>query len=121
MRDLVIALIFVLITSIQVYYDKDVKVVVEYNLDGAEKIGSVLFGVEEIKDEVLAIFKSNDYNLEKMDFEKAVVIFKTDDYGSYRFFEGVKLSHPVNMTILLPCGYSFNITSDEIPQAFIFE
>jgi len=122
MKDLaVIAVMFVVITSMYVYYDKDVKVVINYDLDGKEKFGAYLFGTDEIKDDVLSIFKSHDYKIEKIDFHTAIVRFETRDFGSYRFFGGVKLAHPVNMTVILSKVFSFNITSDEIPQAYIFE
>ncbi|ADB57717.1 hypothetical protein [Archaeoglobus profundus] len=122
MKDLaVIAVTFVVITSMYVHYDGDVKVVINYDLDGAEGFGAYLFGTDKIKDDVLSIFESSDYTIEKLDFHTAIVKFRTQDFGDYRFFEGVKLAHPVNMTIVLSKVFSFNITSDEIPQAYIFE
>lgn len=122
MRDLaVITVLFAVILSMHVYYDKDVKVVINYDLDGSEKFGAYLFGTGIIKDEVLSIFESDDYVVEKIDYNTAVIKFDTEDFGDYRFFEGVKLKSPVNMTIHISDYFSFNITSDEIPQAYIFE
>jgi hypothetical protein len=64
-----------MITSMQVYYGEDVKVVLNYDL-GANKLGSILFGVDLIKNDILSIFKSDNYTIERMDFEKAIVVFK---------------------------------------------
>jgi len=116
-----IAVAFVLITSMYVYYDKDVKVVINYELDGKEMFGVYLFGTDKIRDDVLSIFRSGDFTVLKLDFNKAIVKFEAQDFGSYRFFKGVKLAHPVNMTIFLSKTVSLNLTSDEIPQAYIFE
>jgi len=44
-----------MITSMQVYYGEDVKVVLNYDL-GANKLGSILFGVDLIKNDILSIF-----------------------------------------------------------------
>ncbi|WP_457549074.1 hypothetical protein [Archaeoglobus sp.] len=122
MKDLaVIAIILAIVVSMHVYYGKDVKVVLNYKLNGSEMLGAYLFGTDKIKDDVLSIFKTNDYTVEKLDFNTAIVKFKTQDRGGYRFFGGVKLAYPVNMTIVLSKVFSFNITSDEIPQAYIFE
>jgi hypothetical protein len=117
----VIAVAFVLITSMYVYYDKDVKVVINYELDGKEMFGVYLFGTDKIRDDVLSIFRSGDFTVLKLDFNKAIVKFEAQDFGSYRFFKGVKLAYPVNMTIFLSKTVSLNLTSDEIPQAYIFE
>ena len=116
-----IAVAFVLITSMYVYYDKDVKVVINYELDGKEMFGVYLFGTDKIRDDVLSIFRSGDFTVLKLDFNKAIVKFEAQDFGSYRFFKGVKLAYPVNMTIFLSKTVSLNLTSDEIPQAYIFE
>lgn len=122
MKDLaVIAALFIVILSVHVYYDRDVKVVINYDLDGGEKFGAYLFGTETIKDDVLSIFESNNYIVEKVDYNTAIVKFNTRHFGNYWFFEGVKLKNPVNMTIYISDYFSFNITSDEIPQAYIFE
>jgi hypothetical protein len=111
-----------LITSMQVYYDKDVTVVVHYQLDGAQKLGSILFGLNNsiVKNEILSIFSSNDYTIVKMDFEKAILKFNTSNRNGYYFFPGIKLENYVNMTLVLPNNVTLNITSNEIPQAYIF-
>ncbi len=122
MKDLaVIAVTFIVILSMHVYYGKDVKVVVHYDLDGSEKVGAYLFGTKTIKDEVLKIFKSGEYWVEKIGYDRAIVHFKTKRLKDYWFFEGVKLEHPVNMTVHISDKFCFNVTSDEIPQAYIFE
>ncbi len=122
MRDLaVIAMIFVAVLSMHVYYGKDVKVVVHYDLDGGEKFGAYLFGTETIKDDVLRIFESGKYWVEKIDYDRAILHFKTEHLKDYWFFEGAKLRYPVNMTIHISDKLCFNVTSDEIPQAYIFE
>ena len=109
-----------LITSMQVYYDKDVTVVVHYQLDGAQKLGSILFGLDAVKNDILSIFSSSDYTIVKMDFEKAILKFNTSKCNDYYFFPGIKLVNYVNMTLVLPNNVTLNITSDEIPQAYIF-
>jgi len=109
-----------LITSMQVYYDKDVTVVVHYQLDGAQKLGSILFGLDAVKNDILNVFGSNNYTILKMDFEKAILKFNTTKYGDYYFFPSIKLEDYVNMTLVLPNNVTLNITSNEIPQAYIF-
>jgi len=121
MRDLAVITVFIVILSMHVYYDKDVKVVIEYNLDENEKFGAYLFGMENVRDDVLSIFKSKSYEVERIDYNTAVIKFKTEHFNNYWFFDGVKLEYPVNMTLHVSDYFYFNITSDEIPQAYIFE
>ncbi len=119
MRDLAIALTLIVILSMHVYYDKDVKVVLKYDLDGAENLAYV-FGTENIKKDVLGIFKSDDYKVVRIDFHEAIIEFNTTDFGDYFLFKGVELEKPVNMKLHIN-GFAINLTSDYIPQAYIFE
>jgi hypothetical protein len=121
---LVAMLALITVGSVDVYYGQtNVTIVINYELNEVQKLGVILFGANEIKDEILGLLNGTyNFEIEKIDLKHAVLKFNTTDCGDYVFFPGVKLNHKVDMRLVFPNNVTITVNgSDEIPQVYIFD
>jgi len=111
------------ITSMNVHYGySNVTVTINYELNDVQKLGVILFGANEIKDEVIKLINGTNFEIEKVDLNQAVLKFNTTDYGSYIYFQGVKLNQKVDLKLVFPNKVTMFLNgTDEIPAVYIFK
>jgi len=115
-------LVVLTITSMNVSYGySNVTVTINYKLNGIQKIGVVLFGAEEIKDEIMKMIDGR-FRIERVGMSSAVITFNVTDFGDYVYFPGAKLHEDVNATLTFPGNLSIRVADiNEIPAAYIFK
>ena len=99
------------------YCNGSVKVEVFYTLDAISAIKVFLFGAGCIEDDVRALFMTDDYVVEKIDFSHAEFLFPTEKSDKYVRFDGVELSKPLNVTLKIGSEVDLGVT-DKIPQLY---
>ncbi len=108
------------ITSVNVSYGyKNVTVTINYTLNDIQKLGVVLFGAGEIRNDILKMVRGS-FKIDRVDMNSAVLTFNVEDFGGYVYFPGAKLSETVNMTLVFPGNLTIPFKGDEIPAAYIF-
>jgi len=118
---LLVALMALLtITSFNVHYNySNVTVTLNYQLNDLQKLGVFLFGADHIEKELGKLINGS-FSIERVDMNRAILVFNVTDFGTYVYFRGVKLNETLNMTLIFPDNSTLNVTSDEIPAVYLF-
>ena len=104
--------------SVEVSYcNGSIRVEVFYTLDAISAIKVFLFGAGCIEDDVRELFVTDDYVVEKIDFNHAEFFFPVEKSDECLRFDGVKLSKPLNVTLKIGSEVDLG-TTDEIPQLY---
>ncbi len=111
------------ITSMNVHYGyTNVTVTVNYSLSDLQKVGVFLFGAKNIEKEIIGIFNATNFQIERIDMNKAIFRFNVTDCGNYVFFGGVKLNGRFNLTLTFPGNVTLTLNdTDMIPEVYLFK
>ncbi len=98
------------------YCNNSIRVEVHYTLDAVSAIKVFFFGAGIIEDDVKSLFSTDNYTIEKIDFNHADFLFPVEKENCVHF-EGVNLTEPV--LVILKIGSEVNIgVTEKIPQIY---
>jgi len=98
------------------YCNNSIKIEVHYTLDTISAIKVFFFGAGIIEDDVKSFFSTDNYTIEKIDFNHAEFLFPIEK-GNCVHFNGVNLTKPVQVVLKIGSEVDIGIT-DRIPQIY---